>query len=207
MTQTIKAIETQYKGYRFRSRLEARWAVFFDALGIEWEYEKEGYDLGEAGWYLPDFWLPEIQVWIEIKGGNPTNEEMVKAENLCRGTQNSVVIFSGNPWFNIARAYYMIDDNEELWDASFYFDSLENDGYDFEKKDGHGCYYQGTYTWGLTWNSTGNPHAIQDFSEKNERKFGLICLVEGEDSRDAQRCAFAYAAARSARFEHGETPR
>lgn len=42
---TIKAIETSYKGYRFRSRLEARWAVFFDALGIEWEYEKEGYEL------------------------------------------------------------------------------------------------------------------------------------------------------------------
>lgn len=44
----IKAIETSYKGYRFRSRLEARWAVFFDALGIEWEYEKEGYDLADA---------------------------------------------------------------------------------------------------------------------------------------------------------------
>ena len=33
----FKAIETKYKGFRFRSRLEARWAVFFDALGIEWE--------------------------------------------------------------------------------------------------------------------------------------------------------------------------
>lgn len=28
----VKAIDTVYKGYRFRSRLEARWAVFFDAL-------------------------------------------------------------------------------------------------------------------------------------------------------------------------------
>jgi hypothetical protein len=27
---SAKAIETHYKGYRFRSRLEARWAVFFD---------------------------------------------------------------------------------------------------------------------------------------------------------------------------------
>ena len=67
----IKAIETVYKGYRFRSRLEARWAVFFDALGIEWEYEKEGYDLGEFGWYLPDF---EIKLsngdewFVEVKG-------------------------------------------------------------------------------------------------------------------------------------------
>ena len=42
-------------------------AVFFDALGIEWEYEKEGYDLGKAGWYLPDFWLPQAQVFLEIK--------------------------------------------------------------------------------------------------------------------------------------------
>ena len=32
---TIAAIETEYCGYRFRSRLEARWAVFLDALGIE----------------------------------------------------------------------------------------------------------------------------------------------------------------------------
>lgn len=44
----IKAIETVYRGYRFRSRLEARWAVFFDALGLEWEYEPEGFDLTDA---------------------------------------------------------------------------------------------------------------------------------------------------------------
>jgi len=68
--QTIKPIETRYKGYRFRSRLEARWAVFFDALGIEWEYEKEGYDLGDAGWYLPDFWLPCVEAYVEIKASS-----------------------------------------------------------------------------------------------------------------------------------------
>ncbi len=64
---TIKAIETRYKGYRFRSRLEARWAVFFDALGVPYEYEKQGFDLGEVGWYLPDFWLPREKEWVEIK--------------------------------------------------------------------------------------------------------------------------------------------
>ena len=51
----IKAIETKYKGYRFRSRLEARWAVFFDACGYNWEYEPEGFDLGDGIYYLPDF--------------------------------------------------------------------------------------------------------------------------------------------------------
>ena len=39
----IKPIETYYNGYRFRSRLEARWAVFFDALGVPYEYEPEGF--------------------------------------------------------------------------------------------------------------------------------------------------------------------
>lgn len=63
----IKAIETKYKGYRFRSRLEARWAVFFDALGIKWEYEPEGFDLDEAGYYLPDFRLTEHNQYVEIK--------------------------------------------------------------------------------------------------------------------------------------------
>lgn len=38
----ITPIETIYKGYRFRSRLEARWAVFMDACGADWEYEPEG---------------------------------------------------------------------------------------------------------------------------------------------------------------------
>lgn len=68
----VKAIETRYKGYRFRSRLEARWAVFFDALGLRWEYETEGFDLGDAGYYLPDFWITlnqhgDKRYWIEIK--------------------------------------------------------------------------------------------------------------------------------------------
>lgn len=54
----LKPIETIYKGYRFRSRLEARWAVFFDALGIddnEIEYEPEGFILPSGKYYLPDF--------------------------------------------------------------------------------------------------------------------------------------------------------
>mgnify|MGYP001012149479 CR=1 FL=1 len=63
----IKPIETQYAGYRFRSRLEARYAVFFDALGAAWEYEPEGYDLGYAGLYLPDFRLPRLGVHVEVK--------------------------------------------------------------------------------------------------------------------------------------------
>ena len=55
----IKAIETSYNGYRFRSRLEARWAVFFDAIGLDWEYENEGYVLSDSTKYLHDFYFPK----------------------------------------------------------------------------------------------------------------------------------------------------
>lgn len=64
---TIKAIETRYAGCRFRSRLEARWAVFFDTLGIRWEYEPEGFEL-PSGRYLPDFWFPDHRLYGEVKG-------------------------------------------------------------------------------------------------------------------------------------------
>lgn len=68
-TTSINAIETTYAGCRFRSRLEARWAVFFDALDLAWEYEPQGYVVGpEKLPYLPDFWLSDIKVWIEVKG-------------------------------------------------------------------------------------------------------------------------------------------
>ena len=44
MSVLIKAIETEYNGYKFRSRLEARWAVFFDALGVG----KARFEFGET---------------------------------------------------------------------------------------------------------------------------------------------------------------
>lgn len=63
----IGAIQTTYKGIKFRSRTEARWAVFFDVLDIEWEYEPEAYSDGESV-YLPDFWLPTYRFFWEVKG-------------------------------------------------------------------------------------------------------------------------------------------
>ena len=92
----IKAIETRYAGYLFRSRLEARWACFFDALGIRWEYEKEGYDLGEAGWYLPDFWLPGQQCFVEIKGAECSDKDRAKCAALNEQSGYSVFIAVGN---------------------------------------------------------------------------------------------------------------
>lgn len=75
----IKPIQTFYHGCHFRSRLEARWAVFFDALNIQWEYEPEGFDIDGIK-YLPDFKLHNMYgrcsddspnqdiLWVEVKG-------------------------------------------------------------------------------------------------------------------------------------------
>ena len=60
----IKPIETVYNGYRFRSRSEARWAVFFDTLGIEYIYEPEGFTFPDGTNYLPDFYLPKMNTFF-----------------------------------------------------------------------------------------------------------------------------------------------
>lgn len=131
MMPVLKAIETRYKGYRFRSRLEARWAVFFDALGIEWEYEKEGYDLGEAGWYLPDFWLPQTNTWVEIKPDNerqtdPADEIGLRfREHIYYASSNMLPLNFGDHIVCNPSSY---DDKEWLGDmgicssAFFWFD-------------------------------------------------------------------------------------
>src|SRR5260221_9645797 len=108
---TIQAIKTRYNGYKFLSRLEAHWAVFFDTLGIKYHPELEGYALKYTGsqnvvCYLPDFWIPEMQSYFEIKPalGNslnesmPTPQECEKVIRLCIGTQKSVCILVGDVW-------------------------------------------------------------------------------------------------------------
>lgn len=85
----INAIETFYDGCRFRSRSEARWSVFFNEVGIPWEYEVEGFKL-PSGLYLPDFWLPTIGphgTWFEVKGAPlDWNEHAFQLlQELCEG--------------------------------------------------------------------------------------------------------------------------
>ena len=63
----IKAIQTEYNGIKFRSRLEAKWAVFFDTAKIRYEYEPEGYETEDGERYLPDFYLPDFDLYVEVK--------------------------------------------------------------------------------------------------------------------------------------------
>jgi len=91
----LTPIETRYKGILFRSRIEARWALFYDKIKEPWEYEREGYKLDESTWYLPDFWMPRMDCYIEIKGALPSLEEEAKASILAQQSKKPVYVFHG----------------------------------------------------------------------------------------------------------------
>ena len=67
MAQDIErfGIETVYRGINFRSRLEARWAAFFDQVGWKWDYEP--FDLDG---YIPDFLITgRRDILVEVRPG------------------------------------------------------------------------------------------------------------------------------------------
>ena len=58
LNETFVTMPVAYRGIRFRSKLEARWAVFFDLCGAEWEYEP---DVSVPGvYYQPDFLVKDV---------------------------------------------------------------------------------------------------------------------------------------------------
>lgn len=93
---TIKAIETIYPwphGNHYRSRMEARFAVFLDCLKIPFKYEEQGYDLGDGVWYLPDFWLPTYQFFVEIKARERVDDtDIVKTALLAQRSGHAVFV-------------------------------------------------------------------------------------------------------------------
>jgi hypothetical protein len=76
----IRAVPLAYKGIKFRSSLEADWAATFDTLGIYWQYEPMALQLPSGQRYLPDFYLPNLHTWAEVKG--PHWERLDKAVEL-----------------------------------------------------------------------------------------------------------------------------
>lgn len=200
----IKPIETYYNGYKFRSRLEARVAVFFDALGVEYEYEPEGFLLESGKRYLPDFRVKcygtrgdicpkSFDLWIEVKG-RMTQEDADKirefngmsfgpngAPEETNNRIRPVLIINKIPGENESRDggyglhVYEPMDGIEIYPFNYALIDGDNFGA-YPAADSYGCFY----LWG-------------DDSNYINRE-------------DVDRVEKAWTKARQARFEYGETP-
>ncbi len=196
----ITAIQTEYKGYLFRSRLEARWAVFFDILGIEWIYEPEGLILLDGTHYLPDFFLLDFRCYFEVKGRDikGTEKERAAIRKISAGMDS-------NSWVGLI----------------CFGDPMDDELYVFcqETDDGGGGSYESRVTIGFS-PETRKP-CLFSFEDWRDRAF-FTCL--GEDMEDIAmttdeygkykyedfvtgKVLYARKRARQARFEYGETPR
>lgn len=89
MSRPYNGVPTTYRGVRMRSRLEARWAAFFDSLGWVWDYEP--FDLS---YWLPDFSVHFQQgdVLFEVKGPVDLFEDTKGKIQRSRWTDEVVLV-------------------------------------------------------------------------------------------------------------------
>jgi hypothetical protein len=187
----IKPIQTRYKGCNFRSRLEARYAVYFDALNIKWEYETEGYDIN-GKWYLPDFWLPELEIFVEIK---PDSDKGSGLYNEFSNKINSaIVLMRGSPW-NYRAIFYGWDSCDsgggEYKDECIF--GIDGDWVGLQVRVGR----EDRNVFVSEWDTNKNVVALYHPDDEQWEYFK-------EDTFDVLTKDAAYKA-RSARFEHGES--
>lgn len=112
----LTPIQTTYAGCHFRSRIEARWAVFFDHLRLQWEYEPQGYKL-PSGPYLPDFWLPTLATatrgaWFEVKPASEFLNLDRRWTELATASGHSVLVTRGLPSHAQVMGCGTVDDHD-----------------------------------------------------------------------------------------------
>lgn len=183
----MKAIETNYMGYRFRSRTEARWAVFFNRIAFQWEYEPQGYLLDAQTPCLPDFKLVlpgDRMVFCSIKpeeADDFDNEELRKLHLLADGTESDVLLLTGPPTH---RAYNMVrpGTTEDVLSLAFFqdYEPYVNIADDY-------------WFAALSFDERTGRHHFKADERRLGKAFGRGYIQAVE-------------AARSARFEHGENP-
>jgi hypothetical protein len=200
---TIKAIETAAYGCRFRSKLEARFAVFLTELGVTWQYEHQGFRM-PSGPYAPDFFLPLLDggTWIELKPYGPGSyfgycdcevlgipkvhdNRLDEFANYVQSKSQQFYVAYGIPSDRLMDGFAEYNAEgmlESLWDPFMWSICAcgKTVGIEF---DGRGDRIRC-----LDANCCKSPHGDKGYSH------------------DHSRIRAAVAAARAARFEHGETP-
>lgn len=190
---SIKPIETVYRGHRFRSRLEARWAVFFSRLGIGWQYEPEGFRLHGDVYYLPDFYLPDDHLWVEIKPGpgHPDDETCAKAEMFRDCSGNAIVVICGDPVEHEGAIFC----SSISGGSAGAFDGTAR--ISAGKFCGEPCIALWTPTWHDLYADSGFQQPLAHFDSSEAISSAL-------DSVRPDLYRLAAVAARQARFEHGQ---
>lgn len=132
MRNDIRPIPTLYNGITYRSRMEARWAIFFNLGGISVRYEFEGFKTS-AGWYLPDFEFKETErpAYFEVKPQVPNDEEWGKMKALANMKKADVFVAIGAPEAN----YFVWKVLPDWWQEQWYFVS-DDEGFVSYMMDG-----------------------------------------------------------------------
>lgn len=116
-----------YNDREFDSKLNASWAKFFDARGIKWIFERQGFNLPCRPWqdYWPDFFFPDLVAWAEVKpdcteveDGFTPMEYSLCAE-LCIRTGQTVIMLIGAPDEGPHPAFYFRDGDAFIDDWRF----------------------------------------------------------------------------------------
>lgn len=200
----IKPIETVYNGYRFRSRLEARWAVFFDAAGIEYEYEPEGFHTKSGINYLPDFYLPEDEFYVEVKPNRPGADKEIKDAIMATCfNEKTLLVLREIPydkecnlwWFPV---YYLHPITRDITGCRVTILGDDTGCY-FERNLYDGMKAQLAFPFGV--------HGIKDCIAINDTELNQSDDFPCRDAFEYSGVSNCLLVARQARFEHGETPR
>lgn len=95
---SFRAIATAYRQFEFRSRLEAKWAAFFDLCGWSWSYEP----IDLCGW-IPDFVIGEWPTLVEIKPFFKYDDwTEAKHKIIKSGCRQSVILLGADPvWLSV----------------------------------------------------------------------------------------------------------
>lgn len=183
------AIETWYRGCKFRSRLEARWSCFANALDARWDYEPQGFIVGGRP-YLPDFRLPN-GTWVEVKGAESEldHDLMLAAAAELPGDATPRLLILGPmpepPGLNRGN-----------W-AWLGFDAVDLDG-EMVVTDGWWEFGEDGLPWPARETSCAPPPSWGDDAAWLTPVLNLV-------SDTPPLVVAAYKAGRSARFEHGES--
>ena len=198
----FKSIDTSYNGHRFRSRLEARWALYFDLIGIKYEYEPQGYYLESGICYLPDFYLPNVSAYAEIKPKSISiddlSDAMEKIEEVAFNNGKFALICVGDPMDNSIKLCGRIANeygNGWQWETAEFI-------YGAELLEDCGLTIREVFDVGIVVGDRGNRN-ITRVAKADDKEihtvipFSKLYGYQGIPYEEQER-------ARQARFEHGE---